>query len=197
MKKLIAATLLLVAHKCEAQIFSGPSPIETPKSSIIFMATADKVITNTVTETTAFTDPISIPANFLEPKTNIRINGGGLYSVPLLTIGNLTIKTKIGGQTIASSVISTLVGAVTDGGFDFECVLVVRSVGVSGSIISLKGINFSTTAGGRLFADLVSTSPITVDTTQSLAVDVTLQWQVASLSRSITVKGADIEIDKT
>lgn len=166
----------------------------------MYMALTDKTVTNTTTETTAFSSSfmgagLTLPANRAAQSTTIQIRGTGYYSVPLVTPGTLTYKVKVGGSTLATVTANTLIAGITNAAFDVNIDLVFRTVGTSGTLAVMGGSNFSATLGAsRAFLDIVTTSDATVNTTIDNAIDVTLQWSLASASRTITVRGATVSL---
>lgn len=161
-----------------------------------FMATASTTIANSSVETTAIptgVGTLSLPANFFSAGTVIRLKGGGIFST-LITPGNLTVKMKLGSTTIASVVISNLLAAASNNAFDFEGTIICRSTGAGGTVMAtgfitydtgtlLRGVGALNNAGGAT----------TVDTTAVQTIDVTVQWQTANASNSITTTIATVE----
>lgn len=168
----------------------------------IFSQTADKVVTNTTTETSALsTSGVGnriIKADILKPGDRIRIHGEGVYSSPLL-LGMVTVRVKMGTITVASINttslgISGLLNA-SNKAFIFDCLLVVRQVGTTGKIVAGGSIEYSTAPGIKVFDDLDNGgSEITIDTTQDMMVDVTVQWDAATTSRLIKTTIATIHL---
>lgn len=164
-----------------------------------YMALSNVIIANTTTETSALSSTAygskTILANRLVTSSTVNIQGGGIFSIPLVTPGNVTIRLKINGATVITSVVSSLTGAMTDGAFQFDCSLVCRTAGSSGILSSVGGLNFAAPAGARIFSDLVNGgTDVSINTTIDNTLDITAQWQTASTTRSITVRGAIITI---
>lgn len=183
------------------------SALEIPANALnrlVYMATASKTVGNTSAETTglgtgtglyASGATVTIPANVLKAGMNVVGTGGGVYTTPAISVGNVTVRMKVGGTTVASAVISALVGGITNGAFQFDSVIAVQAAGSSGSAVAVGTVNFATAAGGRLFFDLTNGgSPVTVDTTVSNVVDVTVQWATASTDRTATVSASSIAL---
>lgn len=168
------------------------------QSTTQFSSTADKTVGNSTSEVSGVgtgIGTVTIPANSLVAGQTIRIVGGGIYSTQALTPGNLTVKVKAGSTVLASNVMAILAGAITTAAFDFSSRIAVRATGASGSLMPVGGLNFATSAGARLFADLVNGgTAVTVDTTASQTLDLTFQWQTANASNTLTVKSLQILI---
>lgn len=164
----------------------------------LFVSTADKVVGNTTSETTGIgtgTGSVTIPANTLKVGNIVRVIGGGIYSTQTLTPGNLTIKVKLGTTVIASTTMTVLVGAVASAAFDLSSRIAVRTIGATASLAPVGGLNFATSAGARLFADLVNGgSAVSVDLTASQTVDVTFQWATGSTGNTLTVTSLQVLI---
>lgn len=175
------------------------SPVTAPGVPPQYMALADVTVANTTTETSVLSatalGSTVLAAGRLLAGTTLQVQGGGVYSIPALTPGGATIRVKLGGVTVASATVGNLIGGVTGAAFAFDCAIVCRSTGASGVVASVGGLNFATTAGGRVFSDLLNgASNVTVNTTQPLTLDVTFAWDVASASRTMTVRGAIVTL---
>lgn len=149
-------------------------------------------ITNTTTETTVFTASTTLGTNFFASGKVIRIKGGGIYSTPLAA--SLAIKVKL-GSTVIGTVTTTAIGnSATNLGFQFESELVCYTTGATGTIQADGHFNYAT-ASTRVFDDINNAgNAVTVDTTATQVLDVTVQWDGASTTRSIKITNAVIEV---
>jgi hypothetical protein len=162
----------------------------------LFVATADKTITNTTTETTALSSSfigtgLTIPAGRLQTGTIIRIKGGGVYSTPLVSSANIMAKVTVGSASVSNTT-STLLGSLTASAWDFDVLISMKSTGTTALGAVTGGSNFSTgLSSSRAFLDMVNGgTDVTLDTTVTNTVNVTLKWSVANAGYSVTVKNA-------
>lgn len=167
--------------------------------SLIFCQTTDKTVTNTVTKTSALGTGVGsqmIRSESITPGRRIRIHGEGIYSAPLL-LGSLTIRVELGGTVIASVVTSSLgisgLLNASNKAFTFDCLIVFRTVGVSGKAVIGGGVSYSTGSGTKVWDDIDNSgSEVTINTTNDMTADVTVQWDSASTSRSVKTTIATI-----
>ena len=158
----------------------------------LFIGTADTTVASTAAETTILgtgQGSLTIPANSLAIGDTILILIKGHVS----DTGNptLTARIDLGGTEVCASGAITL-GAVTTDYFEMEVEITVRTLGATGTVV----------AGGELMYDnsnditgagLVKTTATTIDTTGTLAIDVTVQWGTSSASNTITSQIITIE----
>lgn len=127
-----------------------------------------------------------ILANMLAPGKRILISGEGLYTVPALLTSNMTIKVKLGNTIIASATTSSLLLGADKKAISLNIRLVCRSLGATGSVVAGGTINYTNVSGQKFWDN--TGSVVTVDTTVDQMVDVTATWNLASTTRSITMK---------
>lgn len=179
-------------------------PPAVPKvDPLLFMSLTDRVIANTAAETStlasSFAGNRTISANRLKVGSTIAIQGNGLYSLPLLSPGSALLRIKLGSVTLALATVNgALLGGVlqTNAPFDFQCSLVCRTDGVSGTMAPGGTLNFNVpNTGSRAFFDLLNGgADVAVDTTVDQVLDVTFQWATASASRSVTIRQTAVSI---
>lgn len=164
----------------------------------IYRATASVTIANTTTETTTLSGTcvgsLTIPANWLSVGSSFRLKGGGVFST-FLTPGNVTVRIKLGGVTIATGTISNILASATNSGFDFEAIVVCRTIGASGTVMAngIATYETGTLARGTLSLNNAGATS-TIDTTANAAFDVTYQWATANASNTVTITTAAIEM---
>lgn len=165
-------------------------------NDFMFVGTSGVTIVNSSAETSAIPAGVgttTIPANVAVAGTLFRLKGGGIFST-LITPGNLTVKIKLGSVAVASVVISNLLASASNNAFDFEGIVIVRSTGASGTVVSSGWITYEIgvlTRGVAALNNAGATS--TIDFTAGQAIDVTVQWQTANSANSITTTMATIE----
>lgn len=182
----VAADLLLIedsaASNAKKRLQIGNLPARQ-----LFVATADKVVANTVTETSLFgtgVGSLTLPANYLVAGRTVEVEIRGR----LAATGNpnRTIRLKLGGTTITSlgpTAIAAVSGTVE---FRISLLLTCRTAGASGVVVA--GGVWSHSDG--TFRSLPSGTNVNVDTTGTLALDVTFEWGTASASNTITAREA-------
>lgn len=168
------------------------------QNDILFVGTADKTVTNTTTETTAFPTGVgtrTLQADWWQVGRSVRIKGFGVYTTPAITGGTVTIKVKLGSTVIAQVATSALLVGATAAAFALEVVITCRTTGASGSVVIGGAVNYEVASAGRLFDNLDNDgAATTVDTTAEVDIDITSQWDSASVSKIIKTVVALIEL---
>ena len=161
----------------------------------LFVATADKTITNTATETSAAPTgwgTMTLPANSVIAGSRYRITASGVYSTPAILV-DITVKIKVGSVTVASNTTSALLNSAVDKAWKAEAIITFRTTGASGTAVCAGYINYAASSG-RVFDDLDNSgSESTIDTTVSNDVDVTVEWDAATTSRSVKITTFELE----
>lgn len=144
-------------------------------------------ITNT-TATTAFSKTVTIPAgaaNFVGAAIRVRV--GGNYSA--VSTPFLTIYMRVAGSNIVGASFTTGSGGMWTADAD----LIVRTTGSSGTIYP-GSTNFS--IGGVLTNCGTSEiySPLTVNLTGALVIDLTATWTAASTSNIVFISGMTVDV---
>lgn len=178
--------------------FTIPAPMG------LYASITSKTVSNTTSEVSALDISHlpglpSIPANTLRVGSVINFRGAGVYSKPSLFSGTANVKAKLGSAVVsidAGSLLTSIVGTVTNQAFEFDTSFLIRSIGPTAKMVSIGGFDFSTGSNGdRKFADLVNGgNELTFDSTVANVLDVTIQWSVASTSRTVTVSGSMITL---
>ena len=161
---------------------AAPAPVTDHPIMVEFQQTADETVANTITETTIVGSGVgsfSIPANTMKVGDRFILRAEGLIS----DTGNpsFNIRIKLGATTILDSGMQNL-GSVSNSHWVVDASFIVRAIGVSGSIMPVG--SFITALGDHF--ELITLSPITIDTTVVQAADFTAQWATASVSNTIT-----------
>lgn len=173
---------------------------------VFFTQTADKTVTNTVTETTiigtgstakgtAAALP-SLPANFFVEGKTIRVKIGGIYTTPLASTPSLIIKVKYGSTVIATVTTSGLAVGANSLRFDGELLITCRTAGVAGTVMTHGDIEYATGVAGTVSIDSLNNAgaTTTIDTTTGSALDVTVQWDTATSTRIAKSTVATFEV---
>lgn len=168
------------------------------ENDMLFVGTADKIVTNTMTETSAVPTGVgstTVQADWWQVGRVLRIVGHGIYTTPAITGGTATIKIKIGSTVISSVSTSALLTGATALGFLFEVIMTCRTTGVSGSVSIGGAVGYQVAGSARVY-DMLDNggTAVTVDTTASALVDVTVTWDTASASKIVKVTNATMEL---
>jgi hypothetical protein len=140
--------------------------------------TSDTTVSNTLTETTVFTEPVS--ANELHVGQMIQTKIFGIYSTANAS-DTFIARLKIGGVTVDT--FTSTAANVTNGAFEIEINSTVRSVGVTGTVMSQAKGFFN----GELKQD-ANIAPATVDTTAADDITLTIEWSSANSGNTLTVQ---------
>lgn len=165
----------------------------------VYTATADKSVTNTSAEVSLFSGTanmmdagLTIPGGSLYVGRTYQSTIRGAYSTQGLLPGNLTIRVKLGGVTVATAAMTALVGAILEKGFLIAFTLTCRSLGTNGSVAVAGDVGFNTALNDRILYEIQTVTNPVVNTTVDQQLDVTAQWQTASTPNSLLVKTATV-----
>lgn len=156
----------------------------------IFAQTQTVTVGNTVTETTLVgtgQGSATLPANFFFVGKTIRCKMLGFHSS---TGGpTVTFRFKLGGTTVATATGAS--GNGTNDGFMVEVYITCRSIGATGTIFA-QG-QYAELHSGGLVDGLTPTATTTVDTTGTLAVNITIEWGTAVAGNTASATNFTIE----
>lgn len=164
----------------------------------LFTSTTTQTVAATTSETTIIgsgSGSLTIPANYLIAGKVLRFELRGLYSTPLLNVGSVTIRVKLGTTTLETGSASALLASVTNAGFEGSGLITCRTVGVSGTVIIMGGVTYGV---GNNMAPLVTavnngTSAVTIDTTTSQVFNITIQWSNNTAGNSVSSLNCSLE----
>lgn len=166
-------------------------------TKILFINSAQKSVANTVTETTLV--PTGIGSMFL---TTIPVSGrewrvqiGGIYSVPAIVSGQLTIKVKYNSTVLATSTITNFLAGATNLSFDSNFKIVNLTIGTSGTCTISGALNYSNgNNSARIGLDINNGgSVITLNNSVAAQIEITATWDSASASKTVTVNQLSLE----
>ncbi|MBL7942761.1 MAG: hypothetical protein JNM00_08350 [Flavobacteriales bacterium] len=167
---------------------------ERLKGLCIFAQTADGTVQNTTSETTLFgtgEGSLTIPADFFKVGRTLKVTMMGIIT----NTGSPTIRlrVKLGGSTIIDTTAVTM-GTITGTQFFIaEFLITCRTAGSSGTVIGQGMFNYWASTSSQRTATGASSGTVTVNTTGTLALDVTVQWGTASASNRISSHNAIVE----
>jgi predicted RecA/RadA family phage recombinase len=147
-------------------------------------------VTNTITET-AFNKSVTIPANRLKKGDVIRVRGQGIVTNQNAT-DTLTIQLKLGGTAGVQIVTTGAIDPATNDIFYLEADLVVRTVGVAGTIVA-TGLQALGTPGSVTGKPFLKASTV-VDTTITQDLVISATWSAASASNIVRLDVFDVEL---
>lgn len=157
----------------------------------VFSQTASVTVGNTTTETTligAGTGSVTLPANFFIQGKSIRLQMRGVVSS---TGGpNTRIRVKLGATTILDSgAVASAAG--TNDGFVIDVLITCRTTGATGTVFA-QGSYQELIVGANIL-DLAATATSTVDTTGTLALDITQEWGTMAAGNTLTATNFVVE----
>jgi hypothetical protein len=161
------------------------NPGSAPVNSPAFRQTASVTVVNSTVETSVVSTGVgsmTLPTGYLQTGYTLQIRAMGFHSAT----ANPTIqwKVKLGGVTILDS---TAVSSQTstNQALNILATITCRTAGAMGTVIG-QGV-YTETGNASASVGMVNTAAVTVDTTQALAVDVTVQWGTQSNSDTVTI----------
>lgn len=155
----------------------------------LFTQTADTTVVSSTAETTIIGSGVgskTTTANYFSAGTSILIEMGGYLQSA--AVDTLTVKIKAGSTVVGNT------GAVAYGvlaanqAFRLYALVTCRTAGASGTFQVDTIFESTGSALTGQEAKIINTSDITLDTTGTLAWDITAQWSASSASDTITGK---------
>jgi len=160
---------------------------------LLFSQIADGTLSNTTDEGSLFSagrGTVTIPSNTLDVGTVIRITASGYVSdngTP-----TLTTRVTLDGSEVCSTGAQALNDTISEVEWSLNIRIVCRSTGATGSVIASGLFEHD---GGSSFG-MVKTSATTVDTTQSITIDLLGTWGAAHADNVVLCQMAMIELLK-
>lgn len=156
-----------------------------------FAQTASVTVANTGSETTitgAGQGTLTLPANRLVAGTTIRVSQRGYLSSKAAAAGTLNRKAKLGGSEVCSTGAVAVVDNLSNVMVEMIVEIVCRTVGVTGTVVASGKLLINGTVYG-----MVKTTTTTIDTTGTLAIDLTDTWGTADVGNSDTAQILTVE----
>jgi len=168
----------------------------------LYVATADKTVGNTTTETSIIGTGVGSltpqPAAVSTPPTGVlpfwvigktvRVRVMGRLS-QLVAGPNHTVKIYLGATALGTIGPYATASALTNTGFSYEFLITCRTTGATGTVYT-QGFTLNTTLGQN---HMGATSTVTIDTTASSALDVKFTWGTADAGNTITATHTIVE----
>jgi hypothetical protein len=165
---------------------------------VIFQQLDDKVVANTVDETSQFgtggtDDTRTITADMASAGQCYFIRLNGYISNTGTPTGTLRI--KLGSTNLVVTGPTTLPSGLTNAFVETVFHLTVRSTGALGTVIGQGHTKLIVGALGTTYnRQLTMTAPATIDFTVDQAIDVTYQWGTADPANSLTITNSMIQV---
>lgn len=187
------------ADSTQKAIYMYADGVKQSGPGVLFTQTADKTVTNTVTETSIMGTGVgtaTLPANFFVAGKTVRFRIGGVYSTPSLATPSVIVKVKYGATVIATVTTTALLSGATNLEFDGEVAITCRTTGSSGTVMVHGDIEYATGVAGTIAVDPLNNAgaTTTINTTTSNALDVTIQWDTATATRIVKSTVTTIEV---
>lgn len=171
----------------------------SPRLRLLFASTADGTVTATASETTLVgsgVGSLTLAADLLAPGTVLRGTFYGTHTTPASPT-TVTFRAKLGSSVIVVSAAVTPTANLTGRSFNGTFLISCRTAGATGTVRGQGQLNFCTLTTYTLprTAEFQSTADVTVDTTGTLAVDLTAQLGAGN-SDSYTITNFTLEVLK-
>lgn len=183
-------SLLGMDSNGQERILQSGDTISLPAS---FVQTADKTVTNTVTETTMIGTGVgstTLPAGFFGVAGKVlRVRLAGIYSTPAIVSSSVLIKIKLGSTVLASGTTTALATGSSGLRFFGEANIVCRTGGASGVLSIDSAITYNVTGSDVPIIDPLNNGGATItaiDLTGALAFDLTATWDSNTATRIAT-----------
>jgi hypothetical protein len=184
------------ATGAEREVSTSGSPVT---GRDLFAQTANVTVANTTTESTLLGSgqgSLILPANWATAGRTLELHAAGYHSTLSSSPGTLRFRIKLGNTIVVTSGAINLPLNLSGVTWWVDARLTFRANGVSGSIIGQVEFGlYSTNDIGSATKTLIKhtiTTPVTIDTTVALPVNLTAQYSVASTSNTITCTNAII-----
>ncbi len=173
-------------------IFASPFP-----SARVFVATADATVGNTIDEGTLIgsgVGSLTLPAAFFTVGRTLRIHSSGHHSAT--GTATITLRVKLGSvEVLASAPFYPMSVSTKPWSIDTE--ITCRSTGASGTVMAQGVFRYYTESepdNGESCFPMGGTTTVTIDTTGTLAVNMTADWGTAAVGNTITGTNVSLEI---
>lgn len=185
-------TRMLVANS------SGDISTQEIPSPVLYTATADGTVGNTVTPTSIIgtgVGTVTIPANFLTAGSTIKFKSFGTFTNDA---GNsLYFNTTIGGSNTGLITSNSIAGGQSGVSYEVEYTILVKGTGTTAAINVQAKLLYSSASNTFTSLSAVYTASTTVNTTISNAIDFLGRFNAASNgSNIITSNYSQIKIEK-
>ena len=158
-----------------------------------YVNTAASTAISATSSETAFDTSYTIPANTLRAGSVIKVRFQGIATATNST-DTLTIKLYIGGLTGTAIFTSTATDATNNDIFTGEGIIVIRTIGSSGTFVASGSYTKVEGASGSATRVDFVTASTAIDTTTSKAVTASATWSTNSASNSCRMDIFAVEV---
>lgn len=176
-----------------------PTWVQVGGSPWLFTQTADNNINNSITELTLFgtgVGTLTLPAGCLTAGRSVRVSMMGY--IQNRNSDQDTLQLYLGGNAIGPTMNSAFGGlAWGNRVWKLDALLTCRTTGVTGTLMAQMMFSYAavpTTADAAFAFGDSMTSDATIDTTGTLALDITWRYDAADAINSITTTNATVEL---
>lgn len=151
-------------------------------------------VSGTTSETIFASKPNTIPADGLVVGDVLRFLCSGIFSTQTLAVATFTLRVKLGTTDIMTvSGLSVGALALTNSPWVMTGELHVRSIGGSGSVEGSGSATLGTGAITQIASLVSSVSPVTIDTTADMQLQISAQMSNLTAGNSITLRRFMVE----
>jgi hypothetical protein len=164
------------------------SPIQPSGMVRRFAQTATVTVANTTTETTlvgAGAGSMVIPQGWLYSGSTIEVEARGYFSA--LANADPRIRVKLGSTAFCDAGATIDVAAATNRTWSMSCTITTRAAPGSSVATIGQGVAHYLTDTATTHASVANTATTNVATNASVTADVTVQWDAASASNTLTL----------
>ena len=126
--------------------------------------------------------------------STLRIIAKGFYSTKVAATGTLRIFFSFNGSAIIDTGTFTPPASIVGGGWDLDCLLTVRTIGMTGSIIGQGLFKHFSTASDFAQEQMVNTGTSVIDTTILQMPDIQVEWSTPDVDNTISSTNIFISI---
>lgn len=165
----------------------------------LYTAIADATVGNTNAETTLIGtgiagQTVTLPANFLVVGKSLAFEMWGIYSTKASAPGTLRTYVTLGGVAIWDTGTLTPTANMSNQLWAVRGIITCRSVGAMGTVMAQAQGFSATAANAQTIRNYMNTAVATVDTTGTLAFNVTATWQTQDVANTITATNFTLDV---
>lgn len=163
-------------------------------SQVASVTLANSNTETTLVDATGAVGTLTLPAGFWQVGKTLRITATGVYGSMAGSPGALQFKLKFGAAVILNDTGATMSASLTNRGWRAVAEVTCRSTGSSGTVFSQGVQTRNTTGTAAQLIDWESTAAVTVNTTASMAIDLTATFSTADAANTITLTNLVAEV---
>ena len=178
-----------------ALIVGGSTITPTPfvvNTRALFTTTGLGVASNNAGEITLLRGVVgttSLIANTFSDGRTIRLSALGYFNTPLV-VDNLTMRVKIGGQTVLTTGAQTPAASASTLGWKLDTLITCQTTGGAGTVIGQGDSEFHSSLVAKDFWQMVNSSTVVINTTGANAIEITAQWSGVSSASQLFLTNA-------